>query len=88
MACGLPVIATAMGGMKEILIDGENSLIFSSGNPEELALKIEYLSGNKELYERIRTSANEMINKKFTLGSMVDQIEQCLENSFSKKCCN
>lgn len=85
MACGVPVIATSVGGLKEILVDGENSLTFSPDNSEELTFRIECLFENQALYEQIRTSAYEMISKKFTLEIMADQVEECLENAVTRK---
>ncbi|MBN1868984.1 MAG: glycosyltransferase family 4 protein [Candidatus Omnitrophica bacterium] len=85
MACGLPVIATPVGGLKEILVDGQNSLVFSPDHPEELALKIERLSEDRELYERIKTTAYEMVSNRFNLSTMVEQIQECLKGAISEQ---
>lgn len=37
MACGLPVIATKIGGVVDIIKDGENGLLVEPGNKNELA---------------------------------------------------
>jgi glycosyltransferase involved in cell wall biosynthesis len=46
LACGTPVIGARIGGIPEIVRDGETGLLFESGNAEELADKIQYLLDN------------------------------------------
>jgi glycosyltransferase involved in cell wall biosynthesis len=33
LACGTPVVASAVGGLKEIVRDGETGLLIASGDP-------------------------------------------------------
>lgn len=39
-ACGLPVIASRLGAMAEIVEDGRTGLLFEAGNPEDLVEKV------------------------------------------------
>ncbi len=43
MSCGLPAVATAVGGNPEVIENGETGLLVSPGNPIELALAIRRL---------------------------------------------
>ena len=43
MLVGKPVIASRVGGMPEIIEDGKNGFLFSSGDSEELVVKIDEL---------------------------------------------
>jgi glycosyltransferase involved in cell wall biosynthesis len=43
MACGLPVIATPTGGIKDFLVDGQNGLLVEAGNFQQLCLAIDRL---------------------------------------------
>jgi glycosyltransferase involved in cell wall biosynthesis len=45
MSCGLPVIGTEKGALKEYLLDGYNGLVFEAGNYYSLASKIQYYLG-------------------------------------------
>ena len=41
-ACGVPVIASRLGAMAEIVEDGKTGLHFTSADPEDLAAKVEW----------------------------------------------
>jgi glycosyltransferase involved in cell wall biosynthesis len=48
-AQGKPVIAARIGGIPELVIDGETGLLFEPGNAEDLRAKIEFLLTNPDL---------------------------------------
>lgn len=52
-AAGLPVIATRVGGIPEILEDGKNGFLVEPRNPEEIAKNISLLLSNSELRQDI-----------------------------------
>jgi glycosyltransferase involved in cell wall biosynthesis len=59
MVAGVPVIASCVGGLSEIIIDGQNGLLFDAGNQGQLAGRIKLLLNNKELRERISGNARQ-----------------------------
>ena len=42
-ACGVPVVATRVGGLPEIVVDGETGFLVTSEDPEALADKVNVL---------------------------------------------
>ncbi len=52
-ACGVPLVATAVGGMKEILRDGENALLVPHGEPKALTAALHRLLNDDELAQRL-----------------------------------
>jgi len=52
MACGVPVVATDVGGIPEVLADGESGTIVPRGDPDALAAAIRRYAEDPELRER------------------------------------
>jgi len=48
MSFGKPVIASNIGALSELVIDGETGLLFEPGNVDDLTMKIKFLWENKE----------------------------------------
>jgi glycosyltransferase involved in cell wall biosynthesis len=51
MACGTPVIASAVGGHLDTVVDGTTGLLVSPGQPKALARRIRKLLANPMLLE-------------------------------------
>lgn len=76
MAAGTPVVATATEGAREVVVDGETGLLVPIGDVRRIAEGIAKLLSDEELRTRIGTRAREVVQQKFSLRRMVDQIEQ------------
>jgi glycosyltransferase involved in cell wall biosynthesis len=59
MACGKAIIASCAGGPKEFLQDQVNCLTHETGNPADLALKMEQLIGDIAFRARLGAAARE-----------------------------
>jgi len=57
LAVGTPVIATAVGGVPEVVRDGENGLLVPPDDPEALAAAIRRFFGDGELRRRLAEAA-------------------------------
>jgi len=57
LAVGTPIVATAVGGVPEIVRDGENGLLVPPGDPAALAAALRRYLGDAELQERLRAAA-------------------------------
>ena len=53
MAAGLPVVATAVGGVAEAVVDGETGILVAPADPEALAAALERLVEDVELRQRL-----------------------------------
>ncbi len=63
MACGRPVICSAINAIPEVIEDGENGLLIRPGDPVELAEAMLRLLRDAELRERIGGRASEFIRR-------------------------
>jgi glycosyltransferase involved in cell wall biosynthesis len=79
MISGSVVIATRTGGTPEIVLDGENGLLFTPGNSEDLAQKIARLVDDPELRRKLAEAGKQTIMERFTIARMMDDIESFLE---------
>lgn len=57
LSVGVPVVATSVGGVPEVVHDGENGLLVPPGRPEELAAAIRRLLEEPGLRERLAAGA-------------------------------
>ena len=57
MACGTPVVATAVAGVPEVLTDGCNGLLVPPDNPDAMASAVARLLDDPALAERLTRSA-------------------------------
>ncbi len=53
MACGVPTVATGVGGSGEFLLDDGNCLRFDAGDPASLAAVLRRLAGDAALRDRL-----------------------------------
>ncbi len=61
MACGTPVVATAVGGLPETVKDGLNGSLIMDRNPEALAEKISLLLNDGRLHGLLASQARESV---------------------------
>ncbi len=67
MACGKTVIATPVGGVKDVIVDGVNGLLVNVNDAEGLAEKVAEALSQPEKRETVGRSAREAIVRQFTL---------------------
>ncbi len=65
-ACGLPVVASRLGAMAEIVEDGRTGLLFNPGDPEDLAAKVEWLLSHPGELAHMRREARREYEEKYT----------------------
>ncbi|MFF1908079.1 glycosyltransferase [Kitasatospora sp. NPDC058218] len=59
MTSGLPAVVTRVGGMPEVLDDGDQGLLVEPGDPAALAAALGRLADDRELRERLGAAARE-----------------------------
>jgi len=61
MAMGLPIVASRIGGLPEIVQDGVSGLLFEPGNAEDLARQVRVLWDNPELCRKLGLAGREWV---------------------------
>ena len=74
----MPVIATAVGGIPEIIKNEETGMLIRPKNPKEIANAIKFLSENKEKRDILAQKLHEQVVTNFTLEKMLAGIEKTL----------
>lgn len=65
-ACGLPVIASRLGAMAELVRDGETGLLFTPGNAVELAEKLRWADSHPAEMRRMGDAARREYEANYT----------------------
>lgn len=76
MACGIPVVATAVGGIPEQIVEGETGFLVPVGNAFALAERLGQLRQAPELARSMGRAARQRVLEKFSLESMVAKYTQ------------
>jgi glycosyltransferase involved in cell wall biosynthesis len=70
MAAGLPVVASAVGGVPEIVADGATGLLVPPGNVAALAAALEQLLADAALRRRLGAAGRERARARFDLAGL------------------
>ena len=74
MALELPIVASRVGGIPDVVIEGETGLLVESANPAELASALKRLVESPEEARRLARAGRAHAVPGFGVESMVDQI--------------
>lgn len=80
MCAGIPIITTDIEENREIITSGENGILVSAGNSNDLSSNMEMLMMNKSLREKLGYNAQQEAIKKFC----VKEISARLADAYSK----
>ena len=73
---GKPVVASRLGGLSEIITDGETGFLVSPGDPAALAEKILLLLRNESMWRRLAEQGRALALERFTSARMVAELER------------
>ncbi len=84
MSSGLPSVATAIGGMNDLIVSGRNGFVFSKGDIDEFLQHCLAVLEDKDLSARLAMAARQTIVEKFSLASVALEY-QGLYNKVNKR---
>jgi glycosyltransferase involved in cell wall biosynthesis len=77
-AAGKPVVATAIGGLRDVVVDGETGFLVEPGDVDQLAAALGRLVAEPELRERMGEAARERA-REFAPDRIVPRFEDAYE---------
>ncbi|MCH1867667.1 glycosyltransferase [Nocardioides sp. CFH 31398] len=78
MATGLPAVCTDVGGVAEILVDGETGFLVASRDEAALADRLAALAADPDLRRRMGAAGQARVRQRFTLTANVRETERRL----------
>ncbi len=79
MALSKPVIASAVGGLPEVVADGETGIIVEAKNSRALTSALDRLAAEPDLRETMGARGKERYKKMFSLNDMLNKMEDLYE---------
>jgi glycosyltransferase involved in cell wall biosynthesis len=80
LSLGVPVVATSVGGVPEVVRDGENGLLVRPGSPDELAAALSRVLDEPGLRERLAAGARPSVAG-LSSDEVYGTLEQILEGA-------
>jgi len=74
MACGLPIVATRVGGLPDLVNDGINGLLVEAGRVDQLANAIESLCTNPGLRSSMQRNSFEIAFEEYEIEKAVPRL--------------
>ena len=74
MACGCCAIASNVGGNPELIRDGENGLLFETGNVASLNAALDRVIDNEPLRKQLASAGTRSIRERFSIRSSADRM--------------
>jgi len=79
MACGLPCVATRVGGNGEAIEHGRSGYLFESEDSETAAIRIITLLRDPELAKRMSAAGRQIVQERFTATLMIEKLVKCYD---------
>jgi glycosyltransferase involved in cell wall biosynthesis len=76
MACETPVVASAVGGILETVIDGETGLLVEPAKPEKIAEAVNRLLDNPRMAKEFGKNGRKRVENFFSWTSIAEKTEK------------
>lgn len=80
MACGLPCVATPVGGILDFIVDRETGMYANVRDPQSVANTIMELVRNPELVSKIKRQSFEMVKDKYDWEIIAGEMKKVFNN--------
>ncbi|MCH7910265.1 MAG: glycosyltransferase family 4 protein, partial [Candidatus Hydrogenedentes bacterium] len=84
MACGKPIIASAVGGIYSMIKDGETGLLVSPKDPDDIAEKIISLLLDPDMARTLGDNARASAKEHFTMEVVAEKMEEIYRRTMAE----
>lgn len=84
MAVGTPPVATKVGGVPEIVTDGETGLLVSPTDSDAIVRAVRKLYNDTEFRQRLALAGQKSVREHFTSEQMVNRYMDCYQRYFER----
>jgi glycosyltransferase involved in cell wall biosynthesis len=85
MAHGVPVVGTGVGGLLDLVADGETGLVVPPGDVAALRTALERLLGDPELRRRLGAAARQRARERFSWQTATDALLEAYEEAAPRR---
>ncbi len=85
MLCGLPIVTSRNGGLKELIEDGQSGYYIDEKNPIEIAEKIIEMDSDRPMLKKLSENARNHALKNYSSKAMVEQYNFLIEKAVNDK---
>jgi glycosyltransferase involved in cell wall biosynthesis len=79
MACEVPVVASRVGGLPEVITDGETGFLHPLGDLDAMAASAVRLLSDPALHARVARAGRRLVETKFCADEIVPKYEEYYE---------
>jgi glycosyltransferase involved in cell wall biosynthesis len=85
MACSLPVVCSEVGGVKVLIENEKNGLLFPAGDRAQMEKQLERLIGDAKLGQKLGRAARKTIEKDFSWENIAKEYKKLLSSLETKQ---
>jgi len=80
LASGVPIIATKVGGIRDVLVDGFNGLSVKTGSSEAIFEKLDRLTKDSKLLNELKSNTTKSVSEEYSWDAIAIKYAQVLKD--------
>jgi glycosyltransferase involved in cell wall biosynthesis len=85
LAAGRPVVATRVGGVPDVVVDGEDGFLVEAGATDDLAARLAQLARDPKLRERMGDAGRKRVLPRYAVDRLVDDVDRLYRELLAAK---
>jgi glucokinase len=85
LASGTPVVANRVGGVPDVVRDGEDGFLVEAGDIEGAAARVAELAGDPRLRARLGESGRARVLERYSVARLVDDVDRLYRSLLASK---